>query len=284
MKDKNITCDLHTHSVFSDGTFTPTEIIMEAKGLGLGAVALCDHNTVSGLPEFLSSAEEQGIEAVAGVEFSTVWDERELHIIGLFIKPEYFDAIEMLVEESHKLKEISNINLVRKLNENGYHIDYDEIKNLTPDGLVNRAHIAAKLTERGYTESINQAFKTIISKRYGFYKPPKKLASFEVIKFIRSIGAVPVLAHPFINMTADELEIFLSEAKQYGLAGMETRYSLYDEETVKLASLIAQKHGLLESGGSDFHGENKPSIKLGTGKGNLMIPYEFYKNLKELES
>ncbi len=275
-------CDLHTHSVFSDGTFTPTEIIREAKRLNIGAVALCDHNTVSGLPEFMSAAEKYGVEAVAGVEFSTAYNDKELHILGLFIKPEYFDLIEKLVAKAHELKEISNIDLVNRLNENGYHIDYDEIKNATPNGHVNRAHIASKLVECGYVDSMDIAFKTIISKKHGFYTPPKKLPAFEVIEFIRSIGAVPVLAHPLINLTVEKLEEFLAETKGYGLAGMETVYSLYDEETQMLATEIAKKHGLLESGGSDFHGENKPLIKLGTGKGNLNIPYEFYEKLKAL--
>ena len=266
-------CDLHTHSVYSDGTYTPEEIINSAIDLGLSAVALCDHNTTDGLPEFLSFAKNKDIEAIAGVEFSVDYNGRELHLLGLYIPESKFATVSDLMREVNERKKQSNIDLIDALNKAGYEIDYEYLKNSTPCGKFNRAHIAAELTRKGYTESIKAAFDTLLSKTAGYYKEPRRPDFFEMIDFIKSIGAIPVLAHPFLNLNKDELEILLPLAKERGLVGMECFYSLYDEKTTEASFALADKFELKYSGGSDFHGENKPNIMLGVGKGNLKIPY-----------
>ena len=276
----NKICDLHTHSNFSDGTFTPSQIIDEAIARGISAVALTDHNTVAGLTEFMSYAEGKNITAIPGIEFSTSYEEKELHIVGLFISKKYYDVITDKVKRVNDLKEQSNIALINALNADGYELDYKKIKASTPEGQVNRAHIAAEMTNKGYVSSINEAFATLLSSKGKYYRPPQRLTSFETISFIRSIGALPILAHPFLNFDEQRLRRFLSEAKPYGLAGMETMYSKYSEETTFLAHSIAKEYSLLESGGSDFHGENKKGIALGNGMGNLDIPISVYETLK----
>lgn len=151
-------------------------------------------------------------------------------------------------------------------------------------GNINRAHFSAILTKKGYTTSRDEAFRTVLAPERGFYIEPDRVPVFETIEFIRSIGVVPVLAHPLLTFKGDKIELlrpFLDRAKEHGLAAMETRYSTYDEETTKLAQAIAAEYGLLESGGSDFHAANKPDIALGTGKGNLAVPYEFLEKLKK---
>lgn len=274
-------CDLHTHSTFSDGTFTPTQLISEAERIGLDAIALCDHNTIAGLPEFISAAEGRGVEAIAGVEFSTEYSGTELHILGLFIRPEHYSSVnEKLMEYAHR-KDVSNRELIEKLHCKGYHLDYDSIKAASPNGNINRAHIAAELTKLGYTSSIKEAFKTLLSPSCGYYTPPQRLDAFETIRFIKSIGAVAVIAHPFLNLSVPSLRVFLEKAKPCGLDGMETLYSLYSDETTLLAKQIAREFSLLESGGSDFHGDNKPDISLGVGKGNLIISTEYLKKLRQ---
>ena len=127
-------CDLHTHSTFSDGTFSPTEIVLKAKKTGLDAVALCDHNTVAGLDEFVSAGKKYDVTTVAGIEFSTEYNSKQLHIVGLFIKKENYSDITKIMAESQKLKEESNKLLVKNLAKDGYILDYDEIKNSTVDG------------------------------------------------------------------------------------------------------------------------------------------------------
>ncbi|MBP3369483.1 MAG: PHP domain-containing protein [Clostridia bacterium] len=273
-------CDLHTHSVFSDGTCTPTEIIEGAISTGLSAIALTDHNTVDGLPDFIAAATDKKIDIVLGTEFSVDYSGTELHMLSLFIKPEYFAQITEMMNEAMERKEQSNIQLIYALRGAGIHIDYDEIKRSTPNGKLNRAHIASAMMQRGYVGSVAEAFSTYLSKTSGYYNEPKRLTVWEILDFISSIGAVSVLAHPFLNLPKNELLRFLPEAKKSGLIGMECYYSLYDEKTTAMSFDIANGFGLLYSGGSDFHGTRKPDIRLAVGKGNLKIPYEWYLELR----
>ena len=274
-------CDLHTHSCYSDGTCTPAEIIAKAEALGLSAVALTDHNTVAGLPEFLAAAGGQTVEAIPGVEISTAYGDTELHIVGLFLPPEKLDAVTELTDSFNRKKEESNRLLVKNLNRAGYRLDYDEIRRSHPEGTVNRAVIAAALLEKGYVPSIDAAFKGLLHKKGGYYIPPERLSAFDAIAFLRSVGAVPVLAHSFLNLkTEGSLRQFLSEAVPHGLAAMETMYSSYTPETTATARRIAREFGLVESGGSDFHGQTKPHIALGCGKGSLAVRASFAENLK----
>ena len=277
----DVFCDLHTHSTFSDGTDTPTRLLELAEKRELGAIALTDHNTVAGLPEFLKAAEGKKVRAIAGTEFSTDYNGTELHILGLFLKPEHFSMITELLENYRLRKEKSNLELVEKLNVAGYAIDYERIKNNTPKGQVNRALIAAELTRLGYTESIQAAFKQLLSPKCGYYIPPARPSPFETIRFIKSLGAVAVLAHPFLNLEERHLREFLKEAVPCGLDAMETIYSTYDEETTAAAKRVADDFGLLHSGGSDYHGNNKPHIQLGIGQGNLAIPQELMAAMEE---
>ena len=273
-------CDLHIHSTFSDGTDTPTALVAIAEEKGLGAIALTDHNTVAGLPEFLDAAQGKSVRAIAGTEFSTDFGGTELHILGLFLKREYFAEITNLLEDYRFRKEQSNVDLVAKLNAEGFSIDYDRIKNSTPEGQVNRALIAAELTRLGYTESIQDAFKKLLSPKCGYYVPPVLPEPVEVIRFIKSLGAVAVLAHPFLNLNETELREFLKQAVPCGLDGMETDYSTYDPETTVTARRVAEDFGLLPSGGSDYHGGNKPHIQMGVGQGNLAVPQAWMTELE----
>ena len=274
-------CDLHAHSTFSDGTDTPEELLTRAEQAGLCAVALTDHNTASGLPSFLETAKGRSVRAIAGVELSSEYNGIELHILGLFLRPEHFEVVRERTDLYHIRKNQSNIDLVRKLNEAGYAIDYERIKAATPEGQVNRALIGAELTRLGYTESVQEAFQKLLKPKHGYYVPPVRESSFEIIRFIKSIGAVAVLAHPFLNLDEQQLRVFLQEAVACGLDGMETIYSTYDAQTEKLSHEIAKEFGLLPSGGSDYHGNNKPHIQLGSGCGGMRVPEGYLTALGE---
>ncbi len=272
-------CDLHTHSTFSDGTRTPRELVGLAISAGLGAAALTDHNTVAGLTEFMDAAKNTPLEAIAGVEISTGFRGTEIHIVGLFIRPESFAQITEFLGVMVRRKEDSNLRLTEALARDGYELDYGKIKT-RHKGSVNRAVIAAELVKKGYAGSVGEAINGLLSEERGYYIPPERIASLDAIAFLKDIGAAPVLAHPFVSMKDTELPAFLSEAKDAGLAAIETRYSTYSPETAARASELAQRFGLLESGGSDFHGENKPDIKLGTGRGDLAVPMAFARKIK----
>jgi predicted metal-dependent phosphoesterase TrpH len=274
-------CDLHTHSVYSDGTYTPAELIREAEARNLAAIALTDHNTVAGLRPFLDAARDSAVEAIPGVEFSTEFRGTELHILALFLDESRFDEVTDLLEDFRRRKDQSNADLVARLNAAGYVLDYERIKAATPGGQVNRAHIAAELTAMGYTASNKEAFKTLLAPECGYYIPPARLDALEAVRFIRSLGAVSVWAHPFLTyLTEEEVFAFLEQAVPAGLVGMETIYSTYDEATTQTAKAMAARFGLKESGGSDFHGSIKPDIQMGIGKGALAVPCALAENLR----
>lgn len=274
-------CDLHTHSTHSDGTCTPAEIINEAKAIGLAAVALTDHNTVSGLPDFLSAARGSGVQAVAGVEISAMYEETELHILGLFLPPDCFPAVADYLDTFNRKKEESNRILIRNLSRAGYVLDYDAIRLSHPEGTPNRAVIAAALLEQGYVDSVGDAFQRLLTKKAGYYIPPERPDATDAIRFLRSLGTVPVLAHPFLNLkTESALRGFLTLAVPRGLAALETLYPSFTPEQTLLAQTAARDFGLKQSGGSDFHGDIKPHIRLGTGKGNLAVPASFVRDLQ----
>lgn len=276
-------CDLHTHSYFSDGTDAPTQILKNATALGLSAVALTDHNTVAGLPEFLKAAKGTEILAVPGVEISTGYNGKELHIVGLFIDPAVFEQVTDFISIINRRKEESNRKLIQNLNDAGYKLYYEEIKE-QHRGNINRAVIAAEMLEKGYIREIKEAFKGLLSAKNGLYVPPERIPSFEAISFLRSVNAVPVLAHPFLNLQEEELISFIQQAKPYGLAAMETQYSTYSPEITAAATEIANTYGLLASGGSDYHGTNKPDIELGIGRGFLAVPDRFVSCLQDYKN
>lgn len=271
-------CDLHTHSHFSDGTLSPAQLMKLAEEAGLSAVALCDHNTVKGLPEFLEAAKSSPVEAVPGIEFSTEYQGKELHILGLFIAPEHYNAVNELLDAALKRKEESNIALIEKLKAQGLPLDYWTIKEESA-GNVNRAVIGAYMVRHGCCKNMEEAFDNWLSLERGFFVPPKRPDAFEVIRFLKSIGAAAVLAHPFLNLEEAQLRVFLSEAE--GLDGMEVYYSMFDKTQTRLAEGIAEEFALVKSGGSDFHGANKPDIRIGTGRGSLAVPLSCLEELKQ---
>lgn len=274
--------DLHTHTVYSDGTDTPQELVAKAQALGLHALALTDHNSVDGLPEFLAAAEGSGVRPVAGTEFSTEYRGNELHILGLFLDEGAYEPIRKLTGDFLERKIQSNRDLVERLRQRGYALTYEEVCSRA-HGYVNRAHIAALLADKGYVENPTQAFLQLLQVQAGLYVPPKRPEAYEVIRFIREQHAVPVLAHPFLNLTEAGLLEFLPQAVEAGLLGMEVYYSKFDGETVAAAERIVRRFGLAPSGGSDYHGRNKPDISLGVGHGGLCVADEVYERLRALK-
>ncbi len=275
-------CDLHTHSQYSDGSLTPAELIAGAGEIGLSALALTDHNTTAGLPALFSAAEHSAVTPVAGCEFSTDSLYGELHVVGLFLPHNEWDAIETRLAATQAQKAENNRDLLRRLRAAGYEITEAETRQKTNGGEFNRAHVAAVLTEKGYTKSVKEAFKTLLREGAGFYRRIKRPDMFETVEYIRSVGGVSVLAHPFLNLTPEQLETFLPQAAKRGLDAMETRYSDFTADQTRLAETLAERFSLLQSGGSDFHGEAKPGIHIGVGRGELCVPNAFFEALAEL--
>ena len=242
--------DLHTHSHCSDGSLSPAQLLRAAEKAGVTAVALTDHNTVAGLPEFTAAAGT--VEAVPGVEFSADYQGKELHILALFLPRESWAAVDSRLAQLHRDKEASN-----------------------------RAHVAQVLTRKGYTGSVQEAFRTLLRRHGGFYVPPKLPDALETIAFIKKQGAVAVLAHPLLSLEEMQLHTFLSLAKAAGLDAMETMYPRFDENATQTLRAMAEEFGLAESGGSDFHGDAKPEIRIGVGTGTLAVRDAVVEKLRE---
>ena len=275
----NKRCDLHSHSRFSDGTLSPTELVKLAEAQGISALALTDHNTSEGLPEFMEAGRQSSVITVPGCEFSTEWNKHEIHIVGLFFRRKHWSEINHFLEQAHIAKNASNQRLINNLNKAGYRISEEEVSALA-SGNYNRAHVARILMAKGYVNSVAEAFDTLLKPGKGFYYPPDRITSAEAIRFIKSFGATAIMAHGLISLTPEQMRSFLNEKKKAGLDAIETRYSDYDEEMTATAISFAEEFSLGQSGGSDFHGQTIPHISLGTGRGNLLIPYEFYENMR----
>ena len=271
-------CDLHSHSTFSDGTLTPTQLVALAEKQGLSALALTDHNTSAGLKEFMEAGKNSPVITVPGCEFTTEWNGIEIHIVGLFFREEYWKEIEDFLEFSNLAKANSNRALIANLNKAGYEITEEECAALSA-GDFNRSHVARVLMAKGYVSSVSEAFDKLLKEGLGYYFPAKRITPMAAIRFIKVYGATAIMAHPLLNLNEEQLQVFLPEAKEAGLDAIETHYSKFNDSMTAVLVSLAERFGLRQSGGSDFHGTTKPDIELGTGRGNLFVPHSFYEDL-----
>ena len=273
--------DLHTHSLKSDGSMTPAEVVREAKRAGLAAIALSDHDTVDGIEEALAEGEKQGIEVVPAIEFSVI-SETETHILGYFIdinNPE----LKRVLKEVVDLRIQRNHVTCQRLNELGFDITIEEVRALAPNNFVGRAHFARVLMDKGYTESVKEGFDKYMSAGQYAYCEKQRLTAKDAIELIKKCGGLSFLAHPHLTQFNDEkIKSFLIELKSYGLDGLEGYYTDYTPEMQKKYQLMAKETGLMISGGTDFHAKMKPHISIGTGLGNMKIPYSVLEEMKKV--
>lgn len=275
------TVDLHTHSTASDGTYTPTELVKAAKKADLSAMALTDHDTISGIGEAMNAAKSLDLELIPGVEISTFYKDKEIHIVGLCL--DYQDpALTLQLGDELSRRFHRNQNMVQKFQEAGFPVTLEDLETMFPDSVLTRAHFAAYMVKKGFVKNNQEAFDKYLGDGKPLYVNRDKKSSTEAIRLIRDSKGVAILAHPLLyHLTGGELRSLCQELKEAGLTGIESMYSTYkgfDELTVRK---MAHEFQLLESGGSDFHGANKPHIAIGTGMGNLMIHYDFLEKIKE---
>lgn len=264
--------DLHVHSTASDGTFTPTELVKEALKKKLTAFALTDHDTVIGIMEAKDAAEGKNITIIPGVELSTDYNGQEIHILGLFIEEQNKEFLSRL-EQFNEDRGNRNKKMITLLQENGVSISLEALQNSFPNAVLTRAHFARYLLVNDYVSSIQNAFEVYLGEECPCYVPRNKVTPQDAITVIRKANGIPVLAHPLLyHMEESTLKDFLLTCKKEGLVGIEAIYSLHSKEEELMLIHLANEIGLLITGGSDFHGLNKPSIELGSGKGNLEIP------------
>lgn len=279
--------DLHTHTCKSDGSYTPTELVDYAIEKDLAAIAITDHDSIEGLSEALSHAtslKEKGlptIEVVPGIEFSTKYGDHDVHVVGLYIaydSPSFQDALENFVDS----RTTRNKKMCQNLQGAGIDISYEKLLARYPDSVITRAHYASYLLEEGYVKSRQDAFSQYLGDHTKYFVPREKVTPVQAVELILHAGGIPILAHPpLYHMGNDRLNALTASLKAAGLMGIETFYSTYSNQDIRDMRRLAVKYDLLLSGGSDFHGENKPGLDLGCGYGKLFVPEDVLDNIKK---
>lgn len=273
--------DLHVHSTASDGTFTPTELIEQAHRQQISAIALTDHDSVDGVAEAVAAGKAYGIEVISGVELSTEYENLEIHVVGLYID-EKNEVLCRQLQAFRDNRDNRNLKMIERLREEGYNITAEELYALHPDAVLTRAHIARFLVDTQQVKDIPMVFAKLIGDGCKCYVDRMKITPMQAVELIHEAGGFAVLAHPCLyKMKKSELEDMVTEMTASGLDAIEAVYSCNQGSDEKDYKEMAERFGLLISGGSDFHGTNKPYIKLSVGKGNLKIPYEILENIKK---
>lgn len=271
--------DLHVHSNCSDGTYTPEELVAYALEKGLKAFALTDHDTTAGIARAQRAASGTGLELIPGIELSTEYKGKDIHILGLGINPEnaYFQDQLLRFQNARDLR---NEKMIEKLREHGIDITLEQMRTCFPDSVWTRAHFARYLFDHGYVKEMWDAFDLYLGDHAPCFIPREKVTPFQAVQLIHEGGGYAVLAHPLLYRLGEEpLNLLVKTLTGCGLDGIEAIYStnrFSDEADMRQ---LARCYGLAITGGSDFHGSNKPSIDLGCGKGNLRIPYRLWKTI-----
>lgn len=263
--------DLHVHSTASDGTLTPEAVVHLAFEAGLLAIALTDHDTTAGIRQAQAAGEELGVEVVPGIEVSSSFKGHEIHILGLFVQPDC-PSLRAALEEFRLHRDRRNEEMIRRLGADGIILTREELCAGHPDAVITRAHVARALLDQGLGSSMDQIFRKYL-KYGGPYCPPKEYLSPEaVMKALLDSQAFVALAHPFQYDLGDKgVEELISYLSDLGMKGLEVYHSSHNRlDSAKLQELAA-KYRLLPTGGSDFHGSNKPDIAIGRGRGGLRV-------------
>lgn len=271
--------DLHVHTTASDGTLSGREVVELAAQSGLAAIAVTDHDTVSGYAEAAKAGAELGVEVVPGIEISTKYG-GAVHILGYYIDPDS-DKLRPVLDWVVNDRNERNRKMAELMAADGLPVSYDDMRRRFGD-VIGRPHFADILVELGMADTVQDAFDRFVEKGQRYYIPRTILPIESAVEIICAAGGVPVLAHPFQYKRNDAgLREIIEYCMDYGLRGMECRYSGYDADMVAYLERLADEYGLVKTGGSDFHGSNKPHIALGAGiNGNLNVPYDFLSELK----
>ena len=274
--------DLHTHSVCSDGSMTPTELVHHAKESGLSAISLTDHDCIDGVEEALAEGQKIGLEVVPGIEFS-VQSKTETHILGYYIDIKS-RALQEVMPGILRVRRERSAEIEENLKKQGIDVSYEEALALAPGGLVGRAHFARVMVQKGYTSSVKEAFDLYLSSGKKGFSSRQYLTAEDAVRVIKDAGGFSFVAHlHLIRLSDGELFEFLKNLKAVGLDGIEGYYTEYDDVMQKKYMDMAKELGLAISGGTDFHAKSKPHIAIGRGLGNMQIPYSVLEGIKSLK-
>jgi len=273
--------DLHLHTTASDGVMTPSQIVNYAKSKGLLAIAITDHDTIEGLEEGLLEGERIGLEVIPGIEISAEHSPGSMHLLGFFL-----DIHDPILKERlgylQRARAERNPRMAEKLNKLGIDITFDEVLKASGGGQVGRPHFAQVLLEKGYVRSFQEAFERFLKKGASAYVEKMRFSAEESIHFISEANGVAVLAHPNTLQVSgySELENLILRLVKKGLKGIEAYYPEHSALEVAQYKTLAERHGLLVTGGTDYHGIDKNGLDIGVGRGEMKLPYSIVENLK----
>ncbi|MFH2123515.1 MAG: PHP domain-containing protein [Pseudomonadota bacterium] len=272
--------DLHTHSNFSDGTMTPTELVVMARHKKISALALTDHDTMAGTEEAILAGEKMGVEIVPGLEISVLYNHIEYHILGYWADPHNSSLASALMRLQGARAE-RNEKILEKLNALGIAVTAEELQLVSEQGQTGRPHIARILVQRGVVRTMAQAFDRFLKKGEAAYVSRFAYSAAEAVALIRQAGGLAVLAHPAQNdPELTRLPLVLADLVPAGLDGVELYYPTHSHKVKKRLRFLAGEHDLLFTGGSDYHGDVRPGTSL-AGGGNISVPPELMEKMKE---
>jgi predicted metal-dependent phosphoesterase TrpH len=277
--------DLHIHSTASDGSLSPSEILSLAKDLSLAAIAITDHDTINGSKDAIAAGIPPPIKFLTGVEISVSLPSSfscsgSCHILGYAINLDdpVLNKTLAILQESRKNR---NPRILKLLSNLGIDLILEEVRAGIGEGQIGRPHIALMMIRKGFVKSIEEAFDKYLEKGKPAYVDKYRIDCAKAIAVIKGAGGIPVLAHPILLQAKNNevLEALIIRLKDMGLKGIETHYSEHTPDLIAYYTEIANRHDLLMTGGTDFHGSIKPEVQMGSGRGNLLIPYELYERL-----
>ncbi len=273
--------DLHIHTTASDGSLSPAECVDEAARLGLAAMAVTDHDTMAGNAEAVERGAARGVEVIPGVEISATLDRWSVHILGYW--PQGTDALREMLAALRAGRGDRNPRILQRLAELGCPLLEEEVQAEAGSEVIGRPHIAAAMVRRGHVDSVQEAFNRYLGSGGEAYVPRKRPEAREAVGVLRDAGAVPVLAHPGASdlASAEEAAAIVAQLMPHGLSGIEVYYPSHSTGQTAAYQRIARDQGLVETGGTDFHGASKPDIRMGSGFGNLRVPRELLARLAE---
>jgi len=282
---KHVGIDLHIHTTASDGTLTPSEVIFQALKAKLKAIAITDHDTLAGSKEALRAGIPSPLNFLTGVEISAAAPSfyagsGSFHLLGYSIRLDD-PALNHALEKLQQARKNRNPAIIDRLNELGLAITLDEVRQEAGEGQLGRPHIAKMLVKKGFVESMNQAFDRYLGADGPAYVDKYRIDCQEAIRLILAAGGIPILAHPgLLNCkTNQQFDKLITGLKEMGIQGIEVFYPEHTPGQTRLFAELAQRHKLLLTGGTDFHGSIHPEIAIGSGKGDLFVPYELYEKL-----
>jgi predicted metal-dependent phosphoesterase TrpH len=280
--------DLHCHSLYSDGTFSPAELIAEARQAGLAALALTDHDNHDGWIELKAAADEAGdIEVVPGIEISTRQEcpdgvFRRFDVLAYLFDPAsgYLDGKLKTLREA---REERNARMIVRLAGMGIEISMERLREIAGGRVIGRPHFARAMMEKGYVRTLSEAFERYLGDRAPGYVSKETMTAVRAIQVAREAGGVCSLAHPGEARVADQglWRDILAQLSEAGLVGLECHYPEHSDRDARMFLDLAKRFGLVATGGSDFHGANRPGVYLGKGRGDLRVPYEALEELRQ---